>query len=318
MLVLVWWEMLSLKNKRILVTGGGGFLGSWVVKELQKHEAKDIFVPRSQEHDLRHEDVCRKVVQNQDLIVHIAAHVGGIGLNKAHPGQMFYDNASMGIHLLEEARLAGVAKMLIIGTACSYPKYCAVPFHEEDFWSGYPDEVTGVYGLAKKMLLVQAQAYRKEYGFNAIYLMLVNLFGPGDNFDPANGHVIPSLIMRMTEAKRMRHKKFVVWGTGTATREFIYVADAARGIVAALINYNSEEPVNLGTGREISIKDLVHHIKDVVGYKGEIVWDPTKPDGQPRRVVDTSRAKTRFGFVATTPLEEGLKETYKWYLKNVE
>jgi|SRR3989344_2411642 len=310
--------MLDLSHKKIVVTGGSGFLGSHVLAHLRKQGATQIFVPRSKEYDLREKEVCKKLVAGQDLLIHIAAHVGGIGLNKEHPGQLFYDNASMGIHLLEEARQAGVAKMLIVGTACSYPKYCPVPFSEENLWEGYPDEVTGVYGLAKKMLLVQAQAYRQEYGFNAIYLILVNLFGPGDNFDALHGHVIPSLIMRMIEAKEKRARQFVVWGTGTATREFIYVDDAAAAIVAAAQNYDGGDPVNIGTGREISIKDMVHTLKKVIGYTGEIVWDVTKPDGQPRRVVDTSRAKQYFGFEATTSLEEGLKKTIAWYLKNIK
>jgi GDP-L-fucose synthase len=307
--------MTSLRNKKIVVTGGHGFLGSWVVKRLKKESPQDIFIPRSQEFDLREKAVCEKVVAGQDIIVHIAAHVGGIGLNKEHPGQLFYDNATMGIHLLEAARKAHVKKMLIIGTACSYPKYCAVPFQEKDFWLGYPDEVTGIYGLAKKMLWVQAKAYRDEYGFNAIYIILVNLYGPGDSFDPINGHVIPALIMRMFEAKRRKQKKFTVWGSGQATREFVYIKDAAEGIVSALKKYDGVEPVNIGTGKEISVRDLVSLLKKTIGYGGEIVWDSSKPDGQPRRVVDTSQAKNLFGFEAKTDLASGLKKTVEWYLR---
>lgn len=310
--------MFDLKNKHIVVTGGAGFLGSRVVKDLQKEGALRIKIPRSAEFDLRKQWVCQAVVKECDVLIHIAAHVGGIGLNQAHPGQLFYDNAVMGIHLLEEARRAGVQKTLIIGTACAYPKYCPVPFHEGDLWEGYPDEVTGVYGLAKKMLLVQAQAYRQEYGFNAIFLIPVNLYGPFDTFDKEHGHVIPSLILRMCEAKKKHQKKFVVWGSGTATREFLYVEDAACGIVQALKYYDDGDPVNLGTGEEISIKDLVLLLKKIINYQGEIVWDATKPDGQPRRSVDVNRAKAKFGFTAGTSLEEGLKKTLAWYLKNVE
>jgi GDP-L-fucose synthase len=306
--------MIRLQDKKIVVTGGAGFLGSWVVAALRAQGVSDIFVPRSQEYDLRDRKACQKAVAGQDVVIHIAADVGGIGLNKAHPGKLFYNNAIMGIELIEAARQADIEKMLLVGTACSYPKYTPVPFKEEDFWLGYPEETTGVYGLAKKMLWVQAHAYRQEYGFNTIYLVLVNLFGPHDNFDPEHGHVIPALIMRMLEAKRKRHKKFVVWGSGTATREFIYVEDAARGIVEAVKKYDGDEPVNLGTGREISIRDLVFLLKKIIGYEGEIVWDATKPDGQPRRVIDTARARSQFGFNAQTSLEEGLKKTITWYL----
>ena len=306
--------MFELTSKKIVVTGGGGFLGSGVVKELQKEGVRDIIIPRSREFDLREKEVCEKVVTGCDVLIHVAAHVGGIGLNQAHPGQLFYDNAAMGLHLLEAARQAGVKKTVIIGTACVYPKYCPVPFHEEDLWAGYPDEITGVYGLSKKLLLVQAQAYRKEYGFNAIFLIPVNLYGPGDNFDADYGHVIPSLILRMFEAKKKRQNKFVVWGSGIATREFLYVEDAARGIVQALKQYDGGEPVNLGTGREISIKDLVLLLKKIFNYRGEIVWDETKPDGQPRRAVDVTRAKEWFDFTAQTNLEDGLTKTIAWYI----
>lgn len=307
--------MISLKNRKILVTGGSGFLGSYVAKHLKKEGVSEIIIPRSKDFDLREKSVCQQLVKDIDYVFHIAANIGGIGFNKSHPGQIFYDNAIMGLNLMEEACKAGVKKMLVIGTACSYPKYCILPFHESDFWAGYPDEITGFYGLAKKMLWVQGLSYRKEYGFNSVHLILVNLYGPGDNFDSVKGHVISSLVARMMEAKRKKEKKFVVWGSGTATREFIYVDDAAKGIIAALKQYEGESPVNLGTGKEISIHNLVILLQHVIGFEGEIVWDTTKPDGQPRRVVDPSLAKKTFGFEAKTQLEQGLKKTISWYLK---
>ncbi len=308
---------MTLKNSRVLVTGGAGFLGSWVVKRLKKEQVKEIIIPRSKDADLRDKDVCRTLVSDVDVIFHLAAHVGGIALNKAHPGQLFYDNAMMGIQLIEEARIAGVDKMLVVGTACSYPKYCPVPFREEDLWNGYPDETTGVYGLAKKMLLVQAQAYRQEYKFNCIYMIPGNLYGPGDNFHETYGHVIPSLIMRMVEAKKKKHKEFLVWGSGVATREFLYGEDAAEALVTAMKTYDGGEPINIGTSREISIRDVVVLLKSIIGFNGDIVWDPSKPDGQPRRSFETTRAKEWFGFTAKTPLEVGLKRTVEWYLKQI-
>lgn len=308
--------MIDIKRKKILVTGGSGFLGSCVVGQLVREGAKNITIPRSFQFDLREKGVCRKLLKDQDIVIHLAADVGGIGLNVEHPGKLFYDNASMGINLLEAARVNKTQKVVIIGTACSYAKYSPIPFREEDFWLGYPDEITGVYGMAKKMLLVQSQAYKKEYGLNSIYLILVNLYGPGDNFDPRYGHVIPSLIHRMIEAKNKKHRKFIVWGTGSATREFLYVEDAARAIISALKNYNDTEPVNLGTGREISIKDLVLLLQKIIKYNGDIVWDPAKPDGAPRRCVDTTRAWKYFGFKASTSFSKGLEKTVKWYLEN--
>lgn len=308
--------MVNIKKKNILVTGGAGFLGSWVVTRLKKGGVKKITIPRSHQFDLRKKAVCDRVVAHHDILIHLAADVGGIGLNEEHPGKLFYDNAAMGIHLLEAARKHHLEKVLIVGTACSYAKYTPIPFREEDFWLGFPDEITGVYGMAKKMLLVQAQAYRKEYGLNTIYLILVNLYGPDDNFDPRYGHVIPALIHRMLQAQKKKQKKFTVWGTGGATREFLYVKDAAEGIVSALKNYDGRDPINLGTGREISIKDLVLMLKKIIKYDGKIVWDPAKPDGQPRRCVDVTQAKMKFGFTATTSLEEGLKNTIEWYSKN--
>lgn len=309
-------QMMDIKRKNILVTGGSGFLGSWVVEKLKKEGVKKITIPRSSKFDLREKNVCFDLVRGQDVIIHLAADVGGIGLNEEHPGKLFYDNASMGINLLEAARVQKVEKVVIIGTACSYAKYSPIPFREEDFWLGFPDEITGVYGMAKKMLLVQLQAYKKEYGLNSIYLILVNLYGPGDNFDPKYGHVIPSLINRMIEAKNKKQKKFSVWGTGSATREFLYAEDAARGIILALKNYNDTDPVNLGTGKEISIKDLVMLLSRIVKFDGEIVWDITKPDGQPRRCLDTTRAFENFGFRSSTSLEMGLKKTVDWYLRH--
>ncbi len=308
--------MLKIRNKRILVTGGAGFLGSSVVRQLQEEGAKYITVPRSNQFDLTRIEICKKIVRKQDILIHLAAYVGGIGLNRDHPGKLFFDNASMGINLLEAARMAQVEKVVIIGTACSYAKYCPVPFTEEDFWLGYPDEVTGVYGMAKKMLLVQAQAYRKEFSLNTIYLILTNLYGPADHFDPQYGHVIPSLIARMFVAKKKKQKRFTVWGTGVATREFLYVEDAARGILAALKKYDGEDPINLGSGEEISIKDLVLYLQKIIDYHGEIVWDTTKPDGQPRRSLSTSQAYKLFGFSAQISLIEGLKKTVDWYRSN--
>lgn len=304
-----------LKNKKVLVTGGGGFLGSWVVKRLKKEGVKELVIPRFRDFDLRNRDVCRSLLSKVDAVFHLAAHVGGIGLNQDHPGQLFFDNAIMGMNLIEEARLTGVQKVVVVGTACSYPKYCPIPFKEEDLWNGYPDEITGIYGLAKKMLLVQAQAYRKEYGFNCIYLIPGNLYGPQDNFDVEHGHVIPSLIMRIIEAKKKKKKEFVVWGSGIATREFLYVEDAAEALVTAMKAYDGEEPVNIATGKEISIRDLITLLTSIVGFKGDIVWDATKPDGQPRRALDTSRAQALFKFTAKTTLDVGLRKTVDWYMK---
>jgi len=307
---------MKLAGKRILVTGGGGFLGSWVVEKMKKEGVREIVIPRSQEYDLREKNVCKKIVKNIDVIFHLAAYVGGIGLNDKFPGKLFYDNAIMGIQLMEEARKALVKKMIVVGTACSYPKYCPVPFVEEDLWNGFPDETTGVYGMAKKMLLIQAQAYRKEYGFSCIYVIPGNLYGPRDTFEEKYGHVIPSLIKRMIEVKKGRKKEFVVWGTGTATREFLYVEDAAEGLIAAIKKYDQDDPINLGTGREISIREVVELLQKIIKYEGKIVWDFTKPDGQPRRALNTIKARDGFGFKAKTSLETGLKKTVDWYNLN--
>jgi GDP-L-fucose synthase len=302
-------------DKKILITGGAGFFGSQVVSQLLKNGArqKNILVPRSKETDLRRWENCVSVVKNRDIVIHLAAKVGGIGYNQAYPADIFYDNAIMGIQLMEAARQENVGKCVVVGTICAYPKFTPVPFKEEKFWDGYPDETNAPYGLAKKMLLVQSQAYREQYGFNSIYVLPVNLYGPGDNFNPESSHVIPALIKKFTDA-RQRGDPFVeVWGTGTASREFLYVDDAARGLVLAAECYNKPDPVNLGSGMEITIRDLVVLINELTGYRGEIHWDTTKPDGQPRRCLDVSRAKKEFGFEAGMPFQEGLKRTIDWY-----
>ena len=302
-------------GKRILLTGGAGFFGTQVVHQLlQKGVARNkIVIPRSKEIDLRKWENCVRVVKEGDIVIHLAATVGGIGFNQNFPGQLFYDNAIMGIQMIEAARLAGVEKCVIVGTICAYPKFTPVPFHEDNLWNGYPEETNAPYGLAKKMLLVQSQAYRKQYGFNSIYLLPVNLYGPGDNFDPASSHVIPALIKKFTEAKRENKSCVEVWGTGSASREFLYVEDAARGIVLATEHYNKPDPVNLGAGMEITIHDLVELIQELTGYSGGVHWDTTKPDGQPKRSLDVSRAHIEFGFEATMPFRQGLKETIEWY-----
>jgi len=304
------------EGKRVTVTGGAGFLGSFVVAELQKRGATDIFVPRSRDYDLvKHDHVVRLLEDARpDIIIHLAAHVGGIGANRLHPAEFFYDNLMMGVQLMHEAWKHGVEKFVAIGTVCAYPKFTPVPFKEDDLWNGYPEETNAPYGLAKKMLLVQAQAYRQQYGFNAIYLLPVNLYGPRDNFDLESSHVIPALIRKMVEAQERGDDHVVLWGDGSPTREFLYVEDAAEGIVQAAEKYNGPEPVNLGSGQEISIKDLAETIADLTGFQGKIVWDTTKPNGQPRRALDVSRAKKYFGWQAKTPFEEGLKRTVDWFL----
>jgi len=302
-------------GKRVVVTGGAGFLGSFVTQALRQRGCPPPFVPRSREYDLRKEgDIVRMLKDARpDLIIHLAAVVGGIGANRENPGRFFYDNLMMGAQLMEQARLADVAKFVAVGTVCSYPKHAPVPFREEDLWDGYPEETNAPYGLAKKMLLVQSQAYRAQYGFDSIFLLPVNLYGPGDNFDPRSSHVIPALIKKCVDAVATRASEIVVWGTGTATREFIYVEDAAEATVLAAERYDGDEPVNVGAGREISIKDLVGLIASLTGFMGRIVWDASKPNGQPRRMLDTSRAATAFGFVAKTSFEEGLRRTIEWY-----
>jgi GDP-L-fucose synthase len=305
-------------GKKILITGGAGFFGSEVVRQLKAEGVlgEDLLIPRSKEINLRKWENCVRVVQDRDIVIHLAAKVGGIGYNQAFPADLFYDNAIMGIQLIEAARQENVEKCVIAGTICAYPKFTPVPFREENLWDGYPEETNAPYGLAKKMLLVQSQAYRQQYGFNSIYLLPVNLYGPGDNFNPASSHVIPALIKKFTDAKRNKEPFVEVWGTGSASREFLYVDDAATGLILAAERYNKPDPVNLGSGMEISIRDLVDLIRDLADYKGEIRWDTTKPDGQPKRSLDVSRAKQEFGFEAKVPFREGLENTIVWYLEN--
>ena len=305
----------SWKDQRVIVTGGAGFLGSYVVKQLRACGAGEIIIADRARYDLRREaDVIRLYDENPaTMVIHLAATVGGIGINREHPGSFFYDNLMMGVLTMEHARRAGVEKFVAIGTICAYPKFTPVPFREDDLWNGYPEETNAPYGLAKKMLLVQAQAYRQEYGFNAIYLLPVNLFGPGDNFDPRSSHVIPALIKKCIDAQESGADHIVAWGDGSPTREFLYVEDAARGIVMAAERYNDPDPVNLGSSNEISIKDLVNLIVELTGFEGEVRWDTSKPNGQPRRKLDVSRARERFGFEAQTDFREGLRATIDWY-----
>jgi GDP-L-fucose synthase len=305
-------------NRRVIVTGGAGFLGAYVIKRLTDAGCSSITVPRSAEYDLRDRATIRQLYEKTrpHMVIHLAAVVGGIGANRDNPGKYFYDNLMMGVSLIEEARQQGIEKFVALGTICSYPKFTPVPFREEDLWNGYPEETNAPYGLAKKMMLVQSQSYREQYGFNSIFLLPVNLYGPADNFDLHSSHVIPALIRKCVDAIARGDSHIEVWGTGKATREFLYADDCARGILLAAEQYNSSEPVNLGAGFEISIFELANLIAKLTGFKGEFVWDTSKPDGQPRRCLDTSRAKEAFDFTAAVPFEEGLKNTIAWYRAN--
>lgn len=303
-------------GKRVAVTGGAGFLGSFVVAKLRDRGCQDIFIPRSREYDLVEMESVRRFYRDArpDVVVHLAARVGGIGANRANPGKFFYDNLLMGVQLMEQGRLSKIEKFIAIGTVCSYPKFAPIPFREENLWDGYPEETNAPYGLAKKMLLVQAQAYRAQYGFSAIFLVPVNLYGPGDNFDLEQSHVVPALIRKCLEAKERGKHEIVCWGDGTPTREFLYVEDCAEAIALASEKYNESDPVNIGTGKEISIKNLTEQIAELTGFRGNIIWDTRKPNGQPRRCLDTSRAKELFGFVAKTSFRAGLQKTIEWYV----
>lgn len=303
------------KKKRVLITGAHGFLGSHLVDLLKKETDAELFLPSSSEADLRDKNDCERIVQNIDIVIHIAANVGGIGYNQKYPGTLFYDNLLMGVQLMEAARIANVSKFVGIGTICAYPKHTPIPFREENLWDGYPEETNAPYGLAKKMLLVQGQAYRQEYNFNAIYLLPVNLYGPGDNFNPKSSHVIPALIRKFVSATEKKQKTVTVWGTGRPTREFLFVKDAARAIAMASERYDGAEPVNLGASNEISIRELAELIAELTGFKGELRFDESKPDGQPRRKLDVSRAKDYFGFESETDFRQGLKKTITWYKK---
>ena len=308
------------EDKRVIVTGGAGFLGSYVVEKLKERGCRNVFIPRSKEYDFTEEVNIIRLYKKYpcDVVIHLAAVVGGIGANRENPGKFFYDNLVMGAMLMEYARQFKVNKFVAIGTICAYPKFTPVPFKEENLWKGYPEETNAPYGLAKKMMLVQSQSYRAQYGFNSIFLLPLNLYGPGDNFNPKSSHVIPALIKKFVEAEREGKDEVVCWGTGKPTRGFLYVKDAAEGILLAAEKYNKSDPVNLGTDLEISIKDLAKLISKLVGFKGKIRWDSSKPDGQPRRKLDTSRAEREFGFKAKMDFEEGMKRTIEWYKENRE
>ena len=308
------------RSRRVLVTGGAGFLGSHILEQLEALEARDVLAPTVADYDLTETDAVRALMRDvrPDTVIHLAAEVGGIGANRERPGRFFYSNMVMGVHLIEEARRSGVDKFVQLGTICAYPKHTPVPFREAELWNGYPEETNAPYGIAKKALLVQLQAYRDQYGFNGVYLLPVNLYGPRDNFDPASSHVIPALIRKMVEAVDEGRDEVVLWGTGKASREFLYVEDCARAVLLAAEHYDGPEPVNIGTAREITIRDLAAHIAQVVGFEGRLTYDPSKPDGQPRRCLDTSRALDSFGFRASVTFEDGLRRTVAWYRNNHE
>ncbi len=308
--------MFDWKGRRVLVTGGAGFLGTYVVRLLQQRGCQEIRIPRSMTDDLRIRENCERVVRNRDLVFHLAANVGGIGYNLEKPGELFYDNIMMGVQILHAAQAAGVEKVVTVGTICSYPCFAPVPFREENIWDGYPEETNAAYGLAKKMLLVQSQAYRKQYGFNSIVLFPTNLYGPGDNFDPKYSHAIPAIIRKISDAMQTDQKQIVVWGDGSPTREFLYVEDAATALAMAAESYNGSEPVNIGSGEEVSIRQMVETICGLMGYRGSVEYDTTRPNGQPRRWVDSSKAFREFGFEPKVPLSTGLKKTIEWYVSN--
>ena len=311
--------MIDLTNKRIVITGGSGFLGRHVINRFKSEGCQSIFVPLHKEYDLTRLDAIERLFDEKrpDVLIHMAAVVGGIGANRENPGRFFYENAIMGIQLIETARLRGVEKTVVLGTICAYPKFTPVPFREESLWDGYPEETNAPYGLAKKMMLVQCQAYREQYGMNGIFLLPVNLYGPHDNFDLESSHVIPALIRKCVEAVNEGREEIVLWGDGSPTREFLYVEDAAEGILLATANYDKPEPINLGSGMEISIRDLAGTIARLTGFKGRIVWDTSKPNGQPRRCLDVTRAEQEFNFRAATPFDLGLRKTIEWYLGSV-
>jgi GDP-L-fucose synthase len=312
--------MIGLREKRIVVTGGGGFLGKHLIARLEKTGCHNIFVPAHSEYDLTKLDAIERMFDafQPELLIHLAAAVGGIGANRANPGRFFYENAIMGIQLIEAARRHGVEKTVVLGTICAYPKFTPVPFREEDLWNGYPEETNAPYGIAKKALLVQCQSYREQYGTNAIFVLPVNLYGPGDNFDLNTSHVIPALIRKCLEAVKAGRSEIVLWGDGSPTREFLYVEDAAEGVVQATERYDKGDPVNLGSGMEISIRDLATAIAKMTGFTGQIIWDANQPNGQPRRRLDVSRAEKEFGFRAATPLNEGLRKTIDWYISSAK